>query len=129
MEPIRADYRAWQAKSEACVRERRGSLVVGTTPADPAKFAAEARTFRRAGYQVELLVPAVRAADSRRGTAHRYARLSARGLPARFATAAGHDTHHLVLLAAVATAEELAAVDQITVMRRDTTAPYRSRPT
>ncbi|GAA2984680.1 zeta toxin family protein [Streptomyces lactacystinicus] len=128
-EPIRADYRAWQAKAEAYVRERRGNLVIETTPADPAKFAAEARKFRRAGYRVELLVLAVRAADSRQGTAHRYARAGGRGLPARFTTAVGHDAHYRVLPDVVTAAEELAAVDQVTVMRRDGTALYRSRPT
>lgn len=128
-EPIRADYRAWQARAEAWVRERRGNLVIETTPADPARFAAEALKFRRAGYRVELLVLAVRAADSRQGTAHRYARLSALGVPARFTTTAGHDAHYRVLPDVVAAAEELAAVDQVTVMRRDTSALYSSRPT
>ncbi|MFB7672312.1 zeta toxin family protein [Kitasatospora purpeofusca] len=128
-EPIRADYRAWQAKAEAWVRERRGNLVIETTPADPAKFAAQAQAFRRAGYRVELVVLAVRAADSRQGTAHRYARVSGRGVPARFTTTAGHDAHYRVLPDVVAAAEELAVVDQVTVMRRDTTALYRSQPT
>ncbi|MFJ2781574.1 zeta toxin family protein [Kitasatospora sp. NPDC087315] len=128
-EPIRADYRAWQARAEAYVRERSGNLVIETTPADPARFAAEAQKFRRAGYRVELLVLAVRAADSRQGTAHRYARAGERGVPARFTTAAGHDAHYRVLPDVVAAAEESAAVDQVTVIRRDFTALYRSRPT
>ena len=127
--PIRADYRAWQARAEAYVRERCGNLVIETTPADPAQFAATARTFRRAGYRVELLVLAVRAADSRQGTAHRYARVSARGVPARYTSTAGHDAHFQVLPEVVAAAEELAVVDQVTVMRRDTVALYRSQPT
>ncbi|MFJ9461471.1 zeta toxin family protein [Kitasatospora sp. NPDC101447] len=128
-EPIRADYRAWQAKAEAHVRERRGNLVIETTPADPAWFASGTQAFRRAGYRVELLVLAVRAADSRQGTAHRYARASGRDVPARFTTAAGHDAHYRVLPDVVAAVEESAAVDQVTVMRRDSTALYRSRPT
>ncbi|MGW2540299.1 zeta toxin family protein [Kitasatospora sp. NPDC001574] len=127
-EPIRADYRAWQAKAEAYVRERRGNLIIETTPADPAKFTANAQAYRRAGYRVELLVLAVRAADSRQGTAHRYARASGRGVPARFTTTAGHDVHYRVLPDVVAAAEKLAAVDQVTVMRRDGTALYRSQP-
>ncbi|MFH8387815.1 zeta toxin family protein [Kitasatospora sp. NPDC018058] len=80
-EKIRADYRAWQAKAEAYVRERRGDLLIETTPAGAAQFAA-AKVYRRAGYRVELLVLAVRAADSRQGTAHRYAQV-ARRRPAR----------------------------------------------
>ncbi|MFE6872270.1 zeta toxin family protein [Kitasatospora sp. NPDC057692] len=127
-EPIRADYRAWQAEAEAWVRERHGNLVIEITPADPEKCAAEAEKFRQAGYRVELLVLAVRAADSRQGTADRYARLSARGLPARFTTRTGHDTHYRALPDVVAAVEDRAAVDQVTVMRRDTSALYRSRP-
>ena len=125
---IRTDYRAWQAKAEAYVRERHGHLVLETTPADAAAFAAGALRFRRAGYRVELLVLAVRGADSRQGTAHRYARVSARGVPARFTSVSGHDAHFQVLPDVVEAAEELAVVDQVTVMRRDASALYRSEP-
>ncbi|AUG76858.1 Zeta toxin family protein [Kitasatospora sp. MMS16-BH015] len=128
-EKIRADYRAWQARAEAYVRERRGNVVVETTPSGPAAFAKAASAYRRAGYRVELVVLAVRAADSRQGTAHRYTRLTRLGVPARFTTAAGHDAHFDVLADVVATAEENAVVDQVTVMRRDATALYRSSPT
>ncbi len=127
-EPIRTDYRAWQTQAEAWVRERSGNLVIETTPSDPVRFAEQAQIFRRAGYRVELVVLAVRAADSRQGTAHRYARASQRGVPARFTTVAGHDAHYRVLPDVVAAAEESAAVDRVTVMRRDFTALYRSRP-
>ncbi|MFE9427711.1 zeta toxin family protein [Kitasatospora sp. NPDC006697] len=126
-EPIRTDYRAWQARAEAYVRERRGNLVIETTPASPEQFAAAAQIYRRAGYRVELLVLAVRAADSRQGTAHRYARLTWRGLPARYTTAAGHDACFRRLADVVATAEEQGAVDEVTVMRRDTSALHRGR--
>ncbi|WP_042422177.1 zeta toxin family protein [Streptacidiphilus anmyonensis] len=126
---IRADYRAWQAKAEAYVRERRGTLLIETTPEDAASFVAGALTFRRAGYRVELLVLAVRAADSRQGTAHRYARVTKLGAPARFTTGAGHDAVFQVLPDVVAAAERLAVVDQVTVMRRDASALYRSDPT
>ncbi|GLW58124.1 zeta toxin family protein [Kitasatospora phosalacinea] len=128
-EKIRTDYRAWQARAEAWVRGRRGNLVIETTPTGADRFTTDAQAYRKAGYRVELLVLAVRAADSRQGTAHRYARASERGLPARFTTAAGHDTHFHVLADVVAAAEERAAVDQVTVMRRDGTALYRSQPT
>ncbi len=78
---------------------------------------------------MELLVLAVRAADSRQGTAHRYARVTRLGVPGRFTTAGGHDAHYRVLPDVVAAAEELAAVDQVTVMRRDTSALHSSRRT
>jgi len=126
---IRADYRAWQAKAEDYVRERRGTLVIETTPHDPASFAARAIKHRRSGHRVELLVLAARGADSRQGTAQRYAAVARHGGPARFTSAAGHDAHFAVLPDVVAAAEELAVVDQVTVMRRDGHALYRSEPT
>jgi predicted ABC-type ATPase len=126
---IRADYRAWQAKAEAYMRERRGTLVIETTPTDSASFAAAALTFRQAGHRVELLVLAVRGADSRQGTAQRYAAVTRHGVPTRFTSAAGHDAHFAVLPDVVAAAQELAVVDQVTVMRRDGTAVYRGEPT
>ncbi|WP_329144049.1 hypothetical protein OIU91_07615 [Streptomyces sp. NBC_01456] len=39
-------------------------------------------------------------------------------MPARFTTAAGHDSCHSVLPEVVATAERLAVVDEVLVMRR-----------
>ncbi|MGW1364497.1 zeta toxin family protein [Streptomyces chartreusis] len=126
---IRADYRAWQAQAEAYVRERRADMVIEIAPGSAAEFAAGAAAHRQAGYRVELVVLAVRAADSRQGTAARYARASQDGLPARFTTAAGHDRHFAVLAEAVATAEQLAVVDSVTVMRRNAHALYRNEPT
>ncbi|MEV7470863.1 zeta toxin family protein [Streptomyces kronopolitis] len=125
-ERIRADYRAWQAQAEAYVRERRGDVVIETTPTSAAGFLAGASLYRQAGYRVELVVLAVRAADSRQGTAARYAKLSGRGVPARFTTAAGHDGCCAVLPEVVAMAEQLAAVDEVLVMRRDAHPLYRN---
>ncbi|WP_329144047.1 zeta toxin family protein [Streptomyces sp. NBC_01456] len=78
-ERIRADYRTWQAQAEAYVRERRGDVVIELTPSSAAGFAAGAALYRQAGYRVELVVLAVRAADSRQGTAARYAKVSGGG--------------------------------------------------
>lgn len=125
-ERIRADYRAWQAQAEAYVRERRGDVVIETTPTSAAGFVAGASLYRRAGYRVEVVVLAVRAADSRQGTAARYAHMSQRGVPARFSTAAGHDSCYSVLPDVVAVAEQLAAADEVLVMRRDTQSLYRN---
>lgn len=123
---IRADYRAWQAQAEAYVRERRGDVVIEITPENAAAFVTSASLYRQAGYRVELVVLAVRAADSRQGTAVRYATVSQRGVPARFTTAAGHDTHFAVLPEVVAAAEHLSVVDSVTVMRRDAHVLYRN---
>lgn len=123
---IRADYRAWQAQAEAYVRERRGDVVIEVTPGSAAGFVAGASMYRQAGYRVELVVLAVRAADSRQATAARYAKVSRRGVPARFTTAAGHDTHFVVLPEVVAMAEQLGVVDEVLVMRRDAHPLYRN---
>ncbi|WP_308402693.1 zeta toxin family protein [Streptomyces sp. AC550_RSS872] len=123
---IRADYRAWQAQAEAYVRERRGDAVIEITPATAAGFVTSAALYQQAGYRVELVVLAVRAADSRQGTAARYARVSERGVPTRFTTAAGHDLHYAVLPEVVAAAERLSAVDSVLVMRRDAHPLYRN---
>ncbi len=123
---IRADYRAWQAQAEAYVRERRGDVVIEVTPSSAAGFVADASLYRQAGYRVELVVLAVRAADSRQGTAARYTKVSRRGVPARFTTVVGHDAHFAVLPQVVAMAEQLSVVDEVLVMRRDTHPLYRN---
>ncbi|MER7029343.1 zeta toxin family protein [Streptomyces ramulosus] len=123
---IRADYRAWQAQAEAHVRQQRADVVIEITPASAPGFIASASLYRRAGYRVELVVLAVRAADSRQGTAARYATVSQRGVPARFTTAAGHDGCYSALPEVVAAAEQLAAVDELVVMRRDAHPLYRN---
>ncbi|MCQ8835802.1 zeta toxin family protein [Streptomyces malaysiensis] len=126
---IRADYRAWQAQAEAYVRERRGDVVIELTPGSTAEFVTGAALYRQAGYRVELVVLAVRPADSRQGTAVRYAQVGQRGLPARFTTAAGHDTHFAVLPEVVAAAEQLSVADSVMVMRRDAHLLYHNDQT
>lgn len=126
---IRADYRAWQAQTEAYVRERRGDVVIEITPSSAGAFMAGAALYRQAGYRVELVVLAVRAADSRQGTAARYAEVSRLGVPGRFTAAAGHDAHYAVLPEVVALAEQLAVVDSVLVMRRDAHPLYRNHQT
>ncbi|WP_372412097.1 zeta toxin family protein [Streptomyces luteireticuli] len=126
---IRADYRAWQAMAEARVREMRGDVVIEIAPGSAAAFVQGAMLYRRAGYRVELVVLAVRAADSRQGTAERCARMSRLGLPARFTTAQGHDRHFAALADAVAAAEEGQVADSVMVWRRDGTVLYRNART
>lgn len=126
---IRTDYRAWQARAEAYVRQQRGDMVIEITPDSAAQFVAGAAVHRQAGYRVGLAVLAVREADSRQGTATRYARASQQDLPARFTTSAGHVTRFAVLPEAVALAEEMAVVDDVLVMRRDTHPLYRNHQT
>ena len=123
---IRTDYQAWQAQAEAYVRDRQGDVVIEIAPGSPERFLANAEAFRQAGYRVELVVLAVRAADSRQSTANRYTELSRRGIPARFTTAVGHDRCFAALTETVRAAEEQDVVDSLTVMRRDGTALHTS---
>lgn len=123
---IRADYRAWQAMAEAAVRERRGDVTIEVAPGSPAAFVESAMAYRRAGYRVELVVLAVRAADSRQGTARRCADVNRLGGHGRFTTAFGHDGHLAVLADAVAAAEQEPVADSVMVWGRDGTVLYRN---
>ncbi|MCZ1008149.1 zeta toxin family protein [Streptomyces lydicus] len=91
-----------------------------------AGFLAGASLYRQAGYRGELVVLAVRAADSRQGTATRYAQVSRYGVPARFTATAGHDACFAVLAETIALAEQMTVVDEVVVMRRDTHCLYRN---
>ncbi|MFI9788523.1 zeta toxin family protein [Kitasatospora sp. NPDC051984] len=126
-ERIRADYKAWQARAEAHVQAQRGDAVLEVAPGSARDVLASASAWRRSGYRVELVVLDVREADSRQGTALRYAQASRSGVPtARYTTAAGHDRCAAAVLDAVRATEAQAAVDQVTVVRRDGTAVYRN---
>jgi hypothetical protein len=68
---ICADYRAWFARAEQYVRDRRGDVLIEAAPGSVDEFLDSALPFAAAGYRIELAVLAVRAADSRLGTALR----------------------------------------------------------
>ncbi|MGR6998886.1 zeta toxin family protein [Yinghuangia aomiensis] len=122
---VRADSQAWQRMAEALVRERRSDMVIELEPHSVAAFRAGVAADRAAGYHVELLVPAVRAADSRQQAAALYA-LVARSGPARYLDPDEHDVCMAVLPELVAAAEDEHLVDAVTVLRRDHTAVYRN---
>ncbi|MFJ9847228.1 zeta toxin family protein [Kitasatospora sp. NPDC101155] len=124
---IRADYQAWQSRAEAYVRDRRADAVVEMAPGSPGEFLSRARAWRGAGYRVELVAIASRAADSRQATARRYAAQQREGLPARFTTAAGHDRCYSAATETLWQAELEGAADLITVVRRDASLLYRGR--
>ncbi|GHE14718.1 hypothetical protein [Streptomyces alanosinicus] len=71
----------------------------------------------------------VASASPRQGTAARYAQVSQLGGAPRFTTAAGHNATVSVLPETVALAEQLSAVDEVMVMRRDTRLLYRNHLT
>ncbi|MEJ8653587.1 zeta toxin family protein [Streptomyces sp. MS1.AVA.3] len=127
---IRADYRAWQDQAEAYVRARRGDLLIEIAPDSVGHLIDSARRHHRAGYRVELIVLATRAADSRLGTATRCAEVARLGGTPRFTSAAGHDATFHVLADVLRAAEgEPHTVDSISVIRRDLSAVYRNERT
>jgi hypothetical protein len=119
---LRADYRAWQNAAEEWLRSRRADVVVEAAPATSTDLLAAASRFHAAGYRVEMLVLAVRAADSRQGTAHRFARGLEQGLPSRFTTPDGHDRCYQALAALAAALDHHPAVHTVTVTDRDVRA-------
>lgn len=116
---LRADYRAWQSAAEEWLQSRSADVVVEAAPATGTELLAAASRFQATGYRVEMLVLAVRAADSRQGTAHRYARGLEQGLPSRFTTAHGHDRCYRALAALAAALDHHPAVHAVTVTDRD----------
>ncbi|GHE71950.1 ATP/GTP-binding protein [Streptomyces longispororuber] len=122
---IRADYRAWFTQAEQYVRERRGDVLIEAAPGSVAEFLDSAVPFAASGYPVELVVLAVREADSRLATALRYARALQRGGTGRFTSRAGHTTCFRALTDLVALAERHPQIAAITVIRRDGQALLR----
>lgn len=123
---IRHDYRAWFTEAEAYVRAARGDVLIEGAPGSVEEFLASALPFVAAGYPpVELVVPAVRAADSRLGTALRYARALQIGGHGRFTSRSGHDTCVRALADVVELAQSHPAVGAVTVLRRDGEALVR----
>ncbi|WP_446459128.1 zeta toxin family protein [Streptomyces niveus] len=124
---IRTDYRAWFARAEAYVRDRRGDVLIEAAPGSAQEFMGSALPFAGAGYPVELVVLAVRAADSRLATALRYARAQQIGVNGRFTSEAGHDQCFRALADVVALAQRHPAITAITVIRRDGQALARHK--
>ncbi|WP_331718381.1 zeta toxin family protein [Streptomyces sp. NBC_00624] len=127
---IRHDYRAWQEKAEAYVRERRGDQLIEIAPDHVAHFLEGARRSHAAGCRVELIVLGARAADSRLGIATRCAEVARMGGTPRFTSTAAHEVSFHVLADVVRAAEEEPGiVDSVSVIRRDLTAAYRNERT
>ncbi|MDX3523745.1 zeta toxin family protein [Streptomyces scabiei] len=116
---IRADYKSWFAQAEEYVRLRRGDVLIEGAPGSAEEFFDSALPFATTGYPVELVVLAVREADSRLATALRYARALQRGGTGRFTTRAGHDACFRALADVVAVAERHPQIAAVTVIRRD----------
>jgi hypothetical protein len=122
---VRADYRAWFARAEQFVRERRADVVIEAAPGSADEFFDSALPFFEADYAVELVVLAVRASDSRLATALRYARALQAGIPARFTTKGGHDRCFEGVAGTTQAAGAHPAITAVTVIRRDGRALLR----
>ncbi|WP_327393828.1 zeta toxin family protein (plasmid) [Streptomyces sp. NBC_01186] len=122
---IRADYRAWFAEAEEYVRRARGDVLIEGAPGSTGEFLDSALPFAGDGYPIELVVLAVRGADSRQAAALRYARALQAGIPARFTSRAGHDTCYRALDDVVALAQTHPAVTALTVLGRNGQALLR----
>ncbi|MFI5534484.1 zeta toxin family protein [Kitasatospora sp. NPDC051853] len=126
-ELIREDYQAWQRQAFGYVRERRGSVLIEIAPGSAASFAKEVAGFRRAGHRIEVVAMAVRAADSRQGTALRYAAMHTKGVPARFTTASGHDRCLAAVQQVLAAVDTGTEVDSVLVVKRGHEVIYRNQ--
>ncbi|MDK0524871.1 zeta toxin family protein [Streptomyces sp. ML-6] len=122
---IRADYRAWFTRAEQYVRHQRGDVLIEGAPGSVQEFLSSALPFAADGYPVELVVLAVREADSLLSTALRYARALQIGGHPRFTTRAGHGTCFRALTDVTAAAEQHPAIAAVTVIRRDGQALLR----
>ncbi|MEU8843437.1 zeta toxin family protein [Streptomyces roseus] len=122
---IRADYRAWFTEAEEYVRRRRGDALIEGAPGSVEEFFASALPFAADGYPVELVVLAVREADSLLSTALRYARSLQRGGYPRFTSRKGHDVCFRALADVVDAAQRHPAITAVTVIRRDGVALLR----
>ncbi|MEW2134837.1 zeta toxin family protein [Streptomyces sp. NPDC005435] len=116
---LRADYRAWQNAAVDWLRNRMADVVVEAAPAADTDLLAAVSRFHEVGYRVKTLLLAVRAADSRQGTADRFAIGLARGLPSRFTTPHGHDRCYRALAALTASLDHHPAVHTVMVTDRN----------
>ncbi|MGW0653421.1 zeta toxin family protein [Streptomyces umbrinus] len=106
------------AHAEEYVRQRRGNVLIEAALGNAEEFLDSALLFATTGYPVELVVLAVREADSRFATALRCARALQYGTTGRFTTRAGHDTCVCALADVVALAERHPQIAAVTVIRR-----------
>ncbi|MGW9436090.1 zeta toxin family protein [Streptomyces sp. NPDC055607] len=116
---IRHDYRAWFTQAESYVRERRGDVLIEGAPGSVRELLDSALPFAAAGYPVDLVILAVREADSLLATALRYARSLQRGGYPRFTSRTGHGVCFHALTDLVAAAETHPQIASLTVIRRD----------
>lgn len=89
---IRADYKQWKTWGEEHVAAKGVDAVIEIAPGSPEQFRASAARFANQGYEVDVVLLGVPDAQSRLGTALRFAdQLRQNDGVGRFPTAEGHD--------------------------------------
>ncbi|WP_369383168.1 zeta toxin family protein [Streptomyces sp. cg36] len=116
---IRQDYRAWHANAESLLRSHRADMLIECAPGSAQEFWSSAQAAQEADYRIEIVLLAVREADSRQGAAHRYAQAQRHGVPGRFTSASGHDRCYHAITEIVQAMETHPAVNSVIIMRRD----------
>jgi hypothetical protein len=116
---IEADGRRWYAMAEAHAIEQRYDAIVETEFLDPGAFADSARSFKAAGYQVEVAILAVPEVFSRLGVLERHLRaLEAYGF-GRLVPQSVHDAGYAGVLRAAELVDGSEWADRIAVLRPD----------
>ncbi|MFE4540264.1 zeta toxin family protein [Streptomyces scopuliridis] len=126
---VRPDVLRWQAAVEAYVRHKRFDVVLETAVADPEEVCATARSYRAAGYRVELVALATAEAVAQLSAMNRYlTQVSEQGV-GRYVSWGNFDqcARNLPVLLEAVEAGRLA--DQVMVVRRDLQVLYRNELT
>jgi UDP-N-acetylglucosamine kinase len=123
----RADGRVWMAKVQEYVREHRLNALVHDTVQDPDHFAEALRTYRAAGFDVEVAVLGVPEALSRQGIVHRfYEQVRDRGA-GRLTVPANAAASYVGILGGAQLVDEHHLADVVAVYRRGEADPrYRN---
>ena len=116
---VEADGRRWLARAEDWVIQQRYDAIVETEFLDPDGFAASARRFKEAGFQVEVAILAMHEALSRFGVLERHMRALENFGFGRLAVQSVHDAGYAGVLRAAELVDEGDWADRIAVLRPD----------
>jgi hypothetical protein len=116
---VEADGRRWLAQAEALVIQQRYDAILETEFLDPDGFAASARRFKEAGFQVEVAIIAMHEARSRFGVLERHMRALENFGFGRLAVQSVHDAGYAGVLRAAELVDHEGWADRIAVLRPD----------
>ncbi|WP_350281025.1 zeta toxin family protein [Kribbella sp. HUAS MG21] len=116
---VEPDGLRWLARAEELAIDQRYDVILETELLDPEVFATSARTFKSAGYRVEVALLAVHEAVSRLGVLQRHIRALEDFGFGRFATESRHDAGYAGVLTAADLIDESDWIDRVGVLRPD----------